>query len=220
MKKLIAFALAACTVGAISVAGATAAKPDRTGLFAGAIHADVTALFAEGKSVATQLDRGKVTALGDASLTVVRLDKQSLTFKLTGETDFRHGKPKVGDNVGVESRDGAALRVNVWRKDSSTAADAQKKAEEWAGVIHADISLLLKDGSSKSETMDRGKVTAVDPTSITILRVDKKSLTFSVKDRTDGIKVGDSVTVFASGGQAFLIRHHEDKAKTKTKAKA
>ncbi len=75
----------------------------------------------------------------------------------------------------------------------------------------------MKDGSSKSETMDRGKVTAVDAGSITILRPDNQSLTFSLsgdvavlEEGKDGsladIKVGDRLMVFATGGQAFLLR--------------
>src|SRR5713226_738137 len=197
MKKLIAFALAACTVGAVGVAGATADQPKRVGPFAGAIHADVTAQLRDGSSVSAQLDRGKVTAVDAGSITIQRPDNQSLTFSLSADSGA-----KLGDRVGILSQSGAAVRVRVWKKGNDTGGDAQQKAGTFKTAFHADITLLMKDGSSKSETMDRGKVTAVDAGSITILRPYNQSLTFSLggdiavrEEGNDGslaeIKVGD-----------------------------
>jgi len=212
MKKLIAFALAACTVGAVGVAGATADQPKRVGPFAGAIHADVTAQLKDGSSVSAQLDRGKVTAVDAGSITIQRPDNQSLTFSLSADSGA-----KLGDRVGILSQSGAAVRVRVWKKGNDTGGDAQQKAGTFKTAFHADITLLMKDGSSKSETMDRGNVTAVDSSSLTIQRPDGQSLTFSLagdvavreegKDGSlDDIKVGDRLMVFAAGGQAFLLR--------------
>ena len=212
MKKLIAFALAACTVGAFAAAGATADSPKRVGPFAGAIHADVTAQLKDGSSASAQLDRGKVTAVDAGSLTIQRPDTQSLTFSLSADSGA-----KVGDKVGVVSQSGAAIRVRVWKKGNDTGSDARQKAGALKTAFHADITLLMKDGSSKSETMDRGKVTAVDSSSLTIQRLDGQSLTFSLagdvavreegKDGSlDDVKVGDRLMVFAAGGQAFLLR--------------
>ncbi len=210
MKKLIAFALTACTVAAAGVTGATAAK--HVGAFAGAIHADVTAQLKDGSTASAQLDRGKVTAVDAGSITIQRPDGRSLTFSLGADSGA-----KVDDKVSILSQSGAAIRVRVWKKGNDTGGDAQQKAGTFKTAFHADITLLMKDGSSKSETMDRGKVTAVDAGSITILRTDNQSLTFSLsgdvavrEEGKDGsladIKVGDRLMVFATGGQAFLLR--------------
>ena len=50
-------------------------------------------------------------------------------------------------------------------------SDARQKAGAFKTAFHADITLLTKDGSSKSETMDRGKGTAVESSSLTIQRL-------------------------------------------------
>jgi len=166
----------------------------------------------DGSSKSETMDRGKVTAVDAGSITIQRPDNQSLTFSLSADSGA-----KLGVRVGILSQSGAAVRVRVWKKGNDTGGDAQQKAGTFKTAFHADITLLMKDGSSKSETMDRGNVTAVDSSSLTIQRPDGQSLTFSLagdvavreegKDGSlDDIKVGDRLMVFAAGGQAFLLR--------------
>lgn len=226
MKKLLAFALATLTVAAVTGA-ATADTGKRVGPFAGAIHADVTALLKDGSSASAKLDRGTVTAVDSSSLTLERfVDKTSLTFAVNADTWYPRGPAKVGDKLGVVSQNGTALRVNVWNKLDPQTTD---RVGPFRTAIHADISLLMKDSSNKSETMDRGKVTAISSSSITIERPDGKSLTFSMDDKTiarekgqdesiGDVKVGDRLMVFAVDGNAFLLRcisHPKEAAKTK-----
>ena len=214
MKKLIAFALATLTVAAATGA-ATAGPGKRVGPFAGAYHADVTALFKDGSSASAKLDRGTVTAVDASSITLQRfVDDAALTFAVNSDTWYPRGQAKVGDRLGIVSQNGTALRVNVWNKLDPEKTD---RVGPFRTAIHADISLLLKDKSSKSETMDRGKVTAIDSSSLTISRPDGKSLTFALDDKTvareqgedeslDKIEIGDRLMVFAVDGKAFLLR--------------
>jgi hypothetical protein len=215
MKKFLALALAALTVAAVT--GAATADPGKqqVGPFAGAYHADITALLKDGTSASAKLDRGTVTAVDSSSLTLERfVDKQSLTFALNADTWYPRGQAKVGDKLGVVSQNGTALRVNVWNKLDPQTTD---RVGPFRTAIHADISLSMKDSSTKSETMDRGKVTAISSSSITIERLDGKSLTFSLDGKTvarekdqdesiDNVKVGDRLMVFATNGYAFLLR--------------
>jgi uncharacterized protein DUF5666 len=218
MKKLLALALAAVSLAAVSVASADN-SPKRVGAFAGAIHADIAVTFADGSAKTYELDRGKVTSVDQGQLTIERPDGQSVTTQLTTDTWFPHGLPTAGEKLGVLSYNGTALRVNVWLKQSDVAAQAQDRVRAFAKAVHADITLLMKDGSSKSETADRGKVAALDANAgtMTIDRLDKQSISFSVSSSTvvrhrgdDGtladLNIGDRVLVFAQGGQAFLIR--------------
>jgi len=217
MKKLIAFALTLFCLAAVGVASADNGKSARP--FAGAIHADIAVLFVDGSTKDYDLDRGKVTAVDESSLTLQRPDDQSLTFGLSGDTWFPHGQPKVGDKLGVLSYDGAALRVNVWLRQSDMAAQAQDRVRAFAKAVHGDITLLLKDGSTKSETADRGRVSALDADAgtMTVDRPDKQSISFSISKDTAvrhlgrpeslaDVSIGDHALVFASAGQAFLIR--------------
>ena len=214
MKKLIAFALASLTV-AVATGAATADSGKRIGPFAGAYHADVTALLKDGSSASAKLDRGTVTASDASSITIKRfVDDAALTFALNGSTWYPRGQAKVGDRLGIVSQNGTALRVNVWNKLDPEKTD---RVGPFRTAIHADISLLLKDKSSKSETMDRGKVTAISASSLTISRLDGQSLTFSIDanavarekgedESLDNVKVGDRLMVFAVNGNAFLLR--------------
>jgi hypothetical protein len=218
MKKLFALALALAALAAVSVASADnsirQARP-----FYGAIHADINTLFVDGTTKDYNLDRGQVTAVDSSSLTLQRPDNQSLTFTLSSDTWFPHGQPKVGDKLGVLSLGGAALRVNVWVKQSDIADQAQDRVRAFAKAVHADITLLMKDGSSKSETADRGRVAALDANAgtMTIDRPDKQSVSLGVDKGTvvvhkgdqkslEDVAIGDHVLAFATGGRAFFMR--------------
>jgi len=220
MKKLIAFALTLFCLAAVSVASADNG-PKNLGNrpFYGAIHADINVLFVDGSTKDYNLDRGKVTAVDSSSLTIQRPDGQSITSTLSSDTWFPHGLPQVGDKLGVLSYNGAALRVNVWLKQSDIAAQAQDHVRAFAKAVHADITLLMKDGSSKSMTADRGKIAALDANAgtMSVDRPDKQTVSFSVSKDTEvwshdqqktleDVAIGDRALVFASGGAAFLIR--------------
>src|SRR5437868_4542684 len=177
MKKLIAFALTAICLAAVSVASADNGK--KVGPLNGAIHADIAVLFVDGSTKDYALDRGTVTAADESSLTLQRPDGQSFTFSLSSDTWYPHGKPKVDDKLGVLSYNGAALRVNVWRKGNDDInAQAQDHVRAFAKAVHGDITLLMKDGTTKSETADRGRVAALDANAgtMTIDRPDKQSV--------------------------------------------
>jgi hypothetical protein len=230
MKKLIAFALATLTVAAATGA-ATADPGKRIGPFAGAYHADVTALLKDGSSASAKLDRGTVTASSSTSITLKRfVDNEELTFSVSPDTWYPRGQAKVGDKLGIVSQNGTALRVNVWNKLDPEKTD---RVGPFRTAIHADIALLMRDKSTKDETMDRGKVTEISDSSLTIERPDGESLTFSLGDGTvvrgkgenesiRSIKAGDLVTVFAVDGDAFLLRvlaHPKANGKAKGDAK-
>ncbi|MHB8642799.1 MAG: DUF5666 domain-containing protein [Gaiellaceae bacterium] len=217
MKKLIAFALTAICLAAVSVASADNGK--RVGPLTGAIHADIAVLFVDGSTKDYTLDRGTVTAADASSLTLQRPDNQSFTFSLNADTWYPHGQPKIGDRLGVLAYNGTALRVNVWLKQSDVNAQAQDRVRAFAKAVHGDITLLMKDGTTKSETADRGRVTAFDANAgtMTIDRPDKQSVSFSVSSGTivrhrgedkslADISIGDHVLVFANSGQALFIR--------------
>ena len=89
------------------------------------------------------------------------------------------------------------------------------------GAVRADVTVVKRDGSTVLVHYERGQVTAITPTSITIQGRDGKGATFTVTGSTRvrargqavayaTLKVGDRAMVFgtASGGTytAVLIR--------------
>jgi hypothetical protein len=88
----------------------------------------------------------------------------------------------------------------------------------FAGTVHAVGSITYKDAAQKSWTWDRGKITALSSTSISLTRRDKQVVSFAITSstlvRNDGasytladLKTGQAATVVSQAGAATIIRH-------------
>jgi hypothetical protein len=71
----------------------------------------------------------------------------------------------------------------------------------FAGTVHAVASINYLDGSQQSWDWDRGKVTALSSTSITLTRADKVQVTFAITSTT--VVRNDGATYAASGATAL-----------------
>lgn len=100
---------------------------------------------------------------------------------------------------------------------SALAADQQLKFP-FAGAVHAVGTVVYKDGNEKSWTWDRGRITALSASSITLTRRDKVQVSFTITGstlvRNDGgsyalsdLKVGLAATVISQDGTAAIIRN-------------
>ena len=99
---------------------------------------------------------------------------------------------------------------------SAFAADQVKGP--FAGAVHAVGSLSDKSGNPISITWDRGKITSLSDTSITLTRRDKAQVSFAITAdtavRNDGgtyhlsdLKTGLVATVVSQSGNAEVIRN-------------
>jgi hypothetical protein len=77
------------------------------------------------------------------------------------------------------------------------------------GAVHGNLLVLGEDGGTKTVTFDRGKVTAIDGTSITIERPDGVSVSKAISDQTafkgknrDELQPGTGVIVVSDGDTA------------------
>ena len=88
----------------------------------------------------------------------------------------------------------------------------------FAGTVHAVGTVTYKDGSEKSWTWDRGRITVLSSSSLTLTRRDKQQATFAITAstlvRNDGgsytlgdLKLGQAATVVSQGGTAAIIRN-------------
>jgi hypothetical protein len=80
------------------------------------------------------------------------------------------------------------------------------------GAIHGDLLVLGDNGSTRTVTFDRGKVTALSAGSISIERPDGVAVTKTLTDQTvfngtprDQIQVGTAVIVVSSGDTAERV---------------
>src|SRR5581483_497263 len=99
---------------------------------------------------------------------------------------------------------------------SAFAADQVKGP--FAGAVHATGTLSDKSGSPIDVVWDRGKITSLSDTSITLTRRDKQQVTFAITSstavRNDGgtytlsdLKTGLVATVVSQSGNAVVIRN-------------
>lgn len=101
---------------------------------------------------------------------------------------------------------------------AGTAFAADKPNLPFAGTVHAVGQITYKDGSEQSWNWDRGRITALSSTSITLTRRDKQQVSFAITEKTlvrnDGgsytladLKVGLAATVLSQDGNALIIRN-------------
>src|SRR5439155_16468349 len=99
---------------------------------------------------------------------------------------------------------------------SASAADQAKGP--FAGVVHATGALADRAGGSISVTWDRGKITDVSSSSITVMRGARVQVTFpitsstrvaneGVTNRLSDLKTGLGATVFSQSAKAVVLRY-------------
>jgi len=99
---------------------------------------------------------------------------------------------------------------------SALAADQQKGP--FAGTVHAVGTVTYKDGTDKTWTWDRGRITALSSSSITLTRRDKEQVSFAITSSTlvrndhasytlADLKAGLRATIVSQNGTAVVIRH-------------
>jgi hypothetical protein len=199
-----------------ALAAGTAFAADKPKLpFAGTVHAVGTITYKDGSDKSWNWDRGRITALSDSSITLTRRDKEQVTFAITGKTLVRNdgGSYKLADlHVGlaatVISQDGNAIVIRNVRGDGAPSG-ADQSAIEGPGYqsVTGTVDAQYVDGSHKSFEYDRGRITKLDNGSLTIMRADKKSLTFSY-DATLPVwskgKLGDASQLAVGEGAMFF----------------
>jgi len=75
--------------------------------------------------------------------------------------------------------------------------------------VHSDVNIVRADGSTESFSLDRGRVTASSPTSVTLQRPDGKSVTLAIVATTKihgTLGVGRPVLVVSQNGTALRVR--------------
>ena len=212
MAKRMFFILAAT----FALAAGTAFAADKPNLpFAGTVHAVGQITYKDGSDQTWNWDRGRITKLTDSSVTLTRRDKQEVSFAITDKTVVRNdgGSYQLSDlHVGlaatVLSQDGNALIIRNIRGDGAPSG-ADQSAIEGPGAksVTGTVDATYVDGSTKSFEYDRGRITKLDNGSLTIVRADKKELTFSYDPAlpvwSKG-KLGDASQLAVGAGGAFF----------------
>ena len=106
----------------------------------------------------------------------------------------------------------------VFALAAGTALAADQPKGPFAGTVHAVGAVTYKDGSEKTWTWDRGRITALSASSLTLTRRDKAEVSFAITGSTlvrndggtyklDDLKVGQAATVVSQDGNAVIVRN-------------
>jgi hypothetical protein len=197
-------------------AGASAAAGTSQLPFANAVHAVGTITYANGGQKTWSWDRGRIAALSDTSITLFRRDGKRVTFAITPLTLLRNTGAtyrlddlmKAGLTATVVSQDGNALIIRNLRGAGAPFGADQSVIEGPAKAsVTGSIAALDAGGASETFQYDRGRVTALSGGSVTIVRQDKQSLTFSYDPRVPvwaGGRLEDASALHVGQGGLFF----------------
>jgi hypothetical protein len=190
---------------------------------AGAVHADATWTLRDGSTRQTSADFGRISAVGNDSITIERADGKSVTASPGSTTCVRNnGAPaglsdlKVGERAAVVQSSGTTLVIRA-RDERLSAGTGRQGCGLLRGVVHGEITILFKDGSTRLFTYDRGQITSITGLRISLTLPDGRSVSLSYDASTivreDGhrvpvgsLKVGERAMFFSRSGHAVLIR--------------
>jgi hypothetical protein len=214
-RTLVGSIVLAALVGAATASAEDPAAP--LGPFAGAVHATLQVLYVDGSSGTRTLDRGKVTASIESSLTLSEVGGASVAFTLDAQTHVLGGTIAVGDRAAVlGDGSGHALAIRV-RHGKQGAAKGQALGT-FKTVAHASVDATLKTGTTKSFVYDRGQILTDVGGTLVVKRRDGVSVTLSIDSSTvvkekghvesiDDLVVGERAMFFSdSSGHVFLVR--------------
>jgi hypothetical protein len=195
------------------------------GPFWGTVHAVGTIDYKDASTKSWTWDRGRITALSSSSITLTRRDKAQVTFALTSSTAVRNdgGTYTLADlHLGlvatVISQDGNAVVVRRIRGDGAPSGAEQSTFDGPAkGSVTGSIDAQYYDGSHQTFEYDRGRITKLGDGQLTVVRPDKKTVTFTYDETTlvrdkgqlesvDDLEVGEGAMFFSQGGALKLVR--------------
>lgn len=223
MSKRILFLLLTC----FALAAGTGFAADQVkGPFAGAVHADGSLSDKSGSPISVTWDRGRIVALSASSITLMRRDKQQVSFAVTSSTTVRNdggtyqlSDLKTGLAATVVSQDGDAVVIrNIRGNGAPSGADQSEFEGPAARAITGTVTALYADGSNQAFDYNRGRIQSVGNGSLTIMRADGQTVTFTYDANTlvrekggavgsvDDLKPGEGAMFFSQGGLLRLVR--------------
>jgi hypothetical protein len=199
----------------------TSNDAERPRLLQGAVHADITASSVDGSTRTFSADRGRIEGVNGATVTLQQPGGTTVSVPTSESTCIRKdGQPaslqdlEVGAPALALQEKGTAVIVRSGRPDPGT---DRQPCGVFRDTVHADIDVTYLDGSSRTFAYDRGQITSITDTQITLVRRDQKSVTLNYDDSTfvrengqtesvSDLKVGERAMFFSENGLAKLIR--------------
>ena len=148
----------------LGLTAAPAMATPRQPVLPGAVHADGTWTFEDGRTESHTADYGVITSVGAGSITVTRPDHQQVAVALPDDTCVRvGGVPATVDDLhplmravvlSLRADDGSLFSMAV-RTGVPLIRPLQPTCGIFAGWVHAEVTVTYRDGSTRSFTFDR-----------------------------------------------------------------
>jgi len=225
-KRILLVLTSAFTLAAGNALAADQVK----GPFAGTVHAVGSLSDKTGNPISVTWDRGRISSLSDTAITLDRRDKAKVSFTITAATAVRNDGAtyhlsdlKPGLAATVVSQGGNAVVIRNIRGDGAPSGADQSVFEGPAAkAITGVVAATSYDGSTASYDYNRGRIQSVGGGSLTIMRVDHQSVSFTYDGATlvregdgkvgwvDDLKAGEGALFFSQHGLLALVRrvHH------------
>jgi hypothetical protein len=210
------------TATATTTETATASgQAERPRLLKGAVHVEITALYLDGSTRSFSADRGRIKSTDGGTVVLQQLNDDEVSVPTNDATCIRKdGQPATLEDLEVDAR-ALALQENgaavVIRSGQPQPGADRQPCGVFKTAVHADIEATYLDGSKRTFAFDRGQITSITDTQITLIRRDQRTVTLNYDDSTfvreDGqpesvsdLKVGEGAMFFSEDGLAKLIR--------------
>ncbi len=200
---------------------ATSNDAERPRLLEGAVHADITALSVDGSTRTFSANRGRIESVNGATVALQQPGGKTVSVPTDESTCIRKdGQPatlqdlEVGAPARALQENGTAVTLRSGRPEPGT---DRQPCGVFRDTVHADIDVTYLDGSKRTFDYDRGQITSITNTQITLVRRDQKSVTLNYDDSTfvrengqtesvSDLRVGERAMFFSEDGLAKLIR--------------
>jgi hypothetical protein len=168
---------------------AGAAPASARGVRVTRVHSVATYTFLDADPTTYVADEGKITAVDDTSISLIRRDDVTVTVAASNETCTHvDGLPATLQNLVIGQDVTVVSDATGTNALSIRAGHPKIKAGEpgcglLRGAVHGDIVDTLSDGSARERAWDRGRITGLAPRWIRILRPDNvRVVSHPVKD--------------------------------------
>jgi Domain of unknown function (DUF5666) len=139
---------------------------------------------------------GKITAIHDGVIEIARPDGQTVTVKVTGQTEFHKDRQaakltdfKVGDTIVVRGDENPDHTVTAKMIGARTGGPGG------AGGPGAGRGMMGAGGGTLGKDYVAGEVKAIDPPKMTVLRTDNITQTIELNEDTTLRRGRDSITM-------------------------
>jgi hypothetical protein len=185
-------------VAVVAIAGliASATPSMAQGTHVSRVHSVATYTFLATDPQTYVWDEGEITAIDDASVSLIRRDGVTVTLAAANACTHVDGLPAtlqnlvLGQDVTVASDATGSQALSI-RAGHPKIKRGEPGCGLFQGAVHGDVTDTMSDGTTRVRAWDRGRITGLAPGWIRILRLDDVTVVSHPTDDTRVIGVRD-----------------------------